>query len=116
MDNDIENFKFLFQYANFGNLSDKKLLSADYNPEVPLFSAEYQLSNKDSFVKQLRKSYGFNQKDDPILALDGRGNYKSSAISDFDYRNISIYFSKNPTNSVYSSILYSSNPRKEGDY
>lgn len=116
LDDKIKNFKFLFQYANFGDLSKKKLLKTDYNSEVPLFSAEYQLSNSDALVKKLRKDYDFNQKEAPVLVLDGRGNYKEAPTNDFDYRNVDVYFSKNPTNSIGSSIVYNDNSHKEGDY
>lgn len=116
LDKKIEHFKFLFQYANFGDLSKKKLLTADYNSEVPLFSAEYQLSNSDAVVQKLRKEYDFDQKEAPVLVLDGRGDYKEEPTNNFDYRHVDIYFSRNPTHSISSGIVYTNNIVEEGDY
>lgn len=116
LDKKIENFKFLFQYADFGDLSKKKLVSAEYNPEVPIFSAEYQLSNGDSLVKKLRKDCDFGQDEAPVLVLNGRGNYEGPEINNFDYRHIDIYFSKKPTNSISSGIVYTDDITEEGDY
>lgn len=116
LDDKINHFQFLFQYADLKDLSKQKLLKADYNPEVPLFSAEYQLSNGDALVKKLRKDYGFDQKKAPILVLDGRGDYEGMGINDFDYRSVDIYFSRNPQHSVSSSVDYTDDVVEEGNY
>ena len=47
---------------NFKNLKDYKNGNVSYNPNVPSYSAEYQLSNEDDNVKQLRKKYDILQK------------------------------------------------------
>ena len=44
-----------------------------YNPNVPSYSAEYQLSNEDDNVKQLRKKYDIPTKKAPKLILKGDG-------------------------------------------
>lgn len=53
----LKNFQFFSQYGNFKNLKDYKNGNVSYNPNVPSYSAEYQLSNEDDNVKQLRKRY-----------------------------------------------------------
>ena len=50
------------QYGNFKNLKDYKNGNVSYNPNVPSYSAEYQLSNEDDNVKQLRKKYDIPTK------------------------------------------------------
>ena len=47
---------------NFKNLKDYKNGNVSYNPNVPSYSAEYQLSNEDDNVKQLRKKYDIPTK------------------------------------------------------
>ncbi len=54
---EIENFKFFVQYGDFKNLKNYKDGDISYNPEVPSYSAKYQLTNDDYNVKQLRKRY-----------------------------------------------------------
>ena len=41
---------------------DYKNGNVSYNPNVPSYSAEYQLSNEDDNVKQLRKKYDIPTK------------------------------------------------------
>ncbi|MCC3673039.1 tandem-type lipoprotein, partial [Staphylococcus epidermidis] len=48
---EIENFKFFVQYRNFENLKDYKDGEISYNPNVPSYSAKYQLSNNDYNVE-----------------------------------------------------------------
>ncbi len=52
---EIENFKFFVQYGNFKDLSKYKDGDISYNPEVPSYSAKYQVTNSDYNVKQLRE-------------------------------------------------------------
>ena len=59
------------QYGNFKNLKDYKNGNVSYNPNVPSYSAEYQLSNEDDNVKQLRKRYDIPIKRAPKLILKG---------------------------------------------
>ncbi|WP_460985723.1 Csa1 family protein, partial [Staphylococcus aureus] len=44
---EIENFKFFAQYGSFKDLSKYKDGDISYNPEVPNYSAKYQLTNDD---------------------------------------------------------------------
>ncbi|OHP72982.1 tandem-type lipoprotein, partial [Staphylococcus sp. HMSC062D12] len=44
---EIENFKFFVQYGKFKDLNDYKGGDISYNPNVPSYSAKYQLSNDD---------------------------------------------------------------------
>ncbi|EPP69810.1 hypothetical protein M458_00155, partial [Staphylococcus epidermidis Scl22] len=54
---EIEEFKFFAQYADFKGLKNYKNGDISYNPNVPSYSAEYNLENNDYNVKQLRKRY-----------------------------------------------------------
>ncbi len=47
-----------------------------YNPEVPIYSAKYQLKNSDYNVEQLRKRYNIPTQKAPKLLLKGSGNLK----------------------------------------
>ncbi len=47
-----------------------------YNPNVPSYSAKYQLSNDDYNVKQLRKRYDIPTKKAPKLLIKGDGDLK----------------------------------------
>ncbi|HCX8298496.1 TPA: tandem-type lipoprotein, partial [Staphylococcus aureus] len=51
---EIENFKFFVQYGDFKDINDYKDGDISYNPNVPSYSAKYQLKNDDYNVKQLR--------------------------------------------------------------
>ncbi|UIF33813.1 tandem-type lipoprotein [Staphylococcus aureus] len=48
---EIENFKFFVQYGNFKDLSKYKDGDISYNPEVPSYSAKYQLK-KENYITQ----------------------------------------------------------------
>ena len=58
---EIDEFKFFAQYANFKELNDYKNGNVSYNPNVPSYSAEYDLENSDYNVKQLRKDMIFQR-------------------------------------------------------
>ncbi|MCL7517367.1 tandem-type lipoprotein, partial [Staphylococcus aureus] len=77
---EIENFKFFVQYGNFKNLKNYKDGDISYNPEVPSYSAQYQLTNDDYNVKQLRKRYDIPTNKAPKLLLKGTGNLKGSSV------------------------------------
>ncbi|MDN9006706.1 Csa1 family protein, partial [Staphylococcus aureus] len=49
---EIENFKFFVQYGDFKYINDYKDGDISYNPNVPIYSAKYQLKNDDYNVKQ----------------------------------------------------------------
>ena len=60
-----------------------------YNPEVPSYSAKYQLTNDDYNVKQLRKRYNIPTNKAPKLLLKGTGNLKGSSVG---YKDIEFTF------------------------
>lgn len=60
-----------------------------YNPEVPSYSAKYQLTNDDYNVKQLRKRYDIPTNKAPKLLLKGTGNLKGSSVG---YKDIEFTF------------------------
>ncbi|MFH0699998.1 tandem-type lipoprotein [Staphylococcus aureus] len=86
---EIENFKFFVQYGDFKDLSKYKDGDISYNPEVPSYSAKYQLTNDDYNVKQLRKRYNIPTNKAPKLLLKGTGNLKGSSIG---YKKIEFTF------------------------
>ncbi|MBR9148540.1 tandem-type lipoprotein, partial [Staphylococcus aureus] len=86
---EIENFKFFAQYGNFKDLTKYKGGDISYNPEVPSYSAKYQLTNDDYNVKQLRKRYNIPTNKAPKLLLKGTGNLKGSSIG---YKKIEFTF------------------------
>ena len=85
----IENFKFFVQYGDFKNLKNYKDGDISYNPEVPSYSAKYQLTNDDYNVKQLRKRYDIPTSKAPKLLLKGSGNLKGSSVG---YKDIEFTF------------------------
>ncbi|HAY0717433.1 TPA: tandem-type lipoprotein [Staphylococcus aureus] len=86
---EIENFKFFAQYGNFKDLSKYKDGDISYNPEAPIYSAKYQLTNNDYNVKQLRKRYDIPTNKAPKLLLKGSGNLKGSSVG---YKKIEFTF------------------------
>ncbi|HCV9396671.1 TPA: tandem-type lipoprotein [Staphylococcus aureus] len=86
---EIENFKFFAQYGNFKDLSEYKDDDISYNPEVPSYSAKYQLTNDDYNVKQLRKRFNIPTNKAPKLLLKGTGNLKGSSVG---YKDIEFTF------------------------
>ena len=79
LENKIKNFKFFSQYGNFKDIDSYKNGDISYNPEVPSYSAEYQLSNEDVNVKKLRKTYNIPTNKAPKLTLDGTGKLSGSS-------------------------------------
>ncbi|SUK02593.1 Membrane lipoprotein [Staphylococcus agnetis] len=65
---------------------------------MPSYSAEYQLSNDDENVKQLRKRYDIPTDNAPKLILKGVGEFKGSSIG---YKNLKIDFKKNNDEIIY---------------
>ncbi|HDG5463071.1 tandem-type lipoprotein [Staphylococcus aureus] len=97
---EIENFKFFAQYGNFKDLSKYKDGDISYNPEVPSYSAKYQLTNDDYNVKQLRKRYNIPTNKAPKLLLKGTGNLKGSSVG---YKDIEFTFVEKKGENVYFS-------------
>ncbi|HCC5687620.1 tandem-type lipoprotein [Staphylococcus aureus] len=97
---EIENFKFFAQYGNFKDLSKYKDGDISYNPEVPSYSAKYQLTNDDYNAKQLRKRYDIPTNKAPKLLLKGTGNLKGSSVG---YKDIEFTFVEKKGENIYFS-------------
>lgn len=95
---EIENFKFFVQYGDFKDLENYKDGDISYNPEVPTYSAKYQLTNDDYNVKQLRKRYDIPTNNAPKLLLKGTGNLKGSSVG---YKKIEFTFVENKNENIY---------------
>ena len=78
-----------------------------YNPNVPSYSAEYQLSNEDDNVKQLRKKYDIPTKKAPKLILKGDGDLKGSSIG---HKHVELSFVRNKEESIYFADSLELNP------
>ncbi|MDH9183912.1 tandem-type lipoprotein [Staphylococcus epidermidis] len=103
---EIENFKFFVQYGDFKNLKDYKDGDISYNPNVPSYSVQYQLSNNDYNVKQLRKRYDIPTNQAPKLLLKGDGDLKGSSVGSKD---LEFTFIENKEENIYftDSVLFS---------
>ncbi|HEB2378853.1 TPA: tandem-type lipoprotein [Staphylococcus aureus] len=95
---EIENFKFFVQYGDFKDINDYKDGDISYNPNVPSYSAEYQLSNNDYNVKQLRKRYDIPTKKAPKLIIKGDGDLKGSSIG---HKNLEFSFVTSKEENIY---------------
>ncbi|MFS4871200.1 tandem-type lipoprotein [Staphylococcus aureus] len=101
---EIENFKFFAQYGNFKDLMNYKDGDISYNPEVPSYSAKYQLTNDDYNVKQLRKRYDIPTNKSPKLLLKGSGDLKGSSVG---YKDIEFTFvEKKGENTFFTDSLH----------
>ncbi len=97
---EIENFKFFVQYGDFKDINDYKDGDISYNPNVPSYSAKYQLKNDDYNVKQLRKRYNIPTNKAPKLLLKGDGDLKGSSIGS---KNLEFTFVENKEGNIYFS-------------
>ncbi|HDG6048737.1 tandem-type lipoprotein [Staphylococcus aureus] len=95
---EIENFKFFVQYGDFKDINDYKDGDISYNPNVPSYSAKYQLSNDDYNVKQLRKRYNIPTNKAPKLLLKGDGDLKGSSIGS---KNLEFTFVENKEENIF---------------
>lgn len=109
---EIENFKFFVQYGNFKNLKDYKDANISYNPNVPSYSAKYQLNNNDYNVKQLRKRYDIPTNQAPKLLLKGDGDLKGSSVG---HRDLEFTFVENEEENIFftDSINFKPTERDE---
>ncbi|MEC6719085.1 tandem-type lipoprotein [Staphylococcus aureus] len=107
---EIENFKFFAQYGNFKDLSKYKDGDISYNPEAPIYSAKYQLTNNDYNVKQLRKRYDIPTNKAPKLLLKGSGNLKGSSVG---YKKIEFTFVEKKGKNIYFSDGLQFNPSED---
>ncbi|MBR9592588.1 tandem-type lipoprotein, partial [Staphylococcus aureus] len=99
---EIENFKFFVQYGDFKDYKDGDI---SYNPNVPSYSANYQLNNDDYNVQQLRKRYDISTKRAPKLLLKGDGDLKGSSVGS---KNLEFTFVENKEENIYftDSVQY----------
>ena len=93
------------QYGNFKNLKDYKDGEISYNPNVPSYSAKYQLSNNDYNVKQLRKRYDIPTNQAPKLLLKGTGDLKGSSVG---YNHLEFTFVENKEENIFLQMQYNS--------
>ncbi|HGN7350318.1 TPA: tandem-type lipoprotein [Staphylococcus aureus] len=107
---EIEEFKFFVQYGNFKELENYKEDEVSYNPEVPIYSAKYQLKKSDYNVEQLRKRYNIPTKKAPKLLLKGSGNLKGSSVG---YKNIEFTFIENKEENIYFTDSIYFNPSED---
>ncbi|HBG9646185.1 TPA: tandem-type lipoprotein [Staphylococcus aureus] len=110
VEKEIEKFKFFVQYGNFKELKNYKDGEVSYNPEVPIYSAQYQLKNSDYNVEQLRKRYNIPTKKAPKLLLKGSGNLKGSSVG---YKNIEFTFVENKKENIYFTDSVYFNPSED---
>ncbi|MBG1725143.1 tandem-type lipoprotein Lpl7 [Staphylococcus aureus] len=106
---EIEEFKFFVQYGNFKELENYKDGEVTYNPEAPIYSAQYQLKNSDYNVEQLRR-YNITTKKAPKLLLKGSGNLKGSSVG---YKNIEFTFVENKEENIYFTDSINFNPSED---
>ncbi|HDB6203469.1 TPA: tandem-type lipoprotein [Staphylococcus aureus] len=107
---EIENFKFFVQYGDFKDINDYKDGDISYNPNVPSYSAKYQLKNDDYNVKQLRKRYNIPTNKAPKLLLKGDGDLKGSSIGS---KNLEFTFVENKEENIYFSDSINFKPTEE---
>ncbi|MDV5962272.1 tandem-type lipoprotein, partial [Staphylococcus aureus] len=91
-------------------LENYKEDEVSYNPEVPIYSAQYQLKNSDYNVEQLRKRYNIPTKKAPKLLLKGSGNLKGSSVG---YKNIEFTFVENKKENIYFTDSVYFNPSED---
>ncbi|MGL4697925.1 tandem-type lipoprotein [Enterococcus larvae] len=106
----IENFQFFVQYGEFKDLDQYENISEMYNPEVPIYELEYQLTNDNMNVQQLRKRYDIPSEKAPTLLLKGRGALDGSSVG---YKSLEIRFSKDPAIVFADSIDYQPSTEEE---
>ncbi|HDB5925524.1 TPA: tandem-type lipoprotein [Staphylococcus aureus] len=110
---EIENFKFFVQYGNFKDINDCKDGDISYNPNVPSYSAKYQLNNDDYNVQQLRKRYDIPTKQAPKLLLKGDGDLKGSSIGS---KNLEFTFVENKEENIYFTDSVQYTPSEDTRY
>ncbi|MFB1049459.1 tandem-type lipoprotein [Paraliobacillus sp. JSM ZJ581] len=87
----IKKFQFFVQYANFKKLNTYKNMKKMYNPEVPIYELEYELTNEDKNVQALREKYDIPTDKAPTLLLKGRGDLDGSSVG---YKQLEFTFDK----------------------
>ncbi|HDG5863367.1 TPA: tandem-type lipoprotein [Staphylococcus aureus] len=110
---EIENFKFFVQYGDFKDINDYKDGDISYNPNVPSYSAKYQLSNDDYNVKQLRKRYNIPTNKAPKILLKGDGDLKGSSVGS---KNLEFTFVENKEENIYFTDSVQYTPSEDTSY
>ena len=106
----IERFKFFSQYGKFKGLSKYGNGNISYNPNVPSYSAEYQLNNDDDNLKKIREKHNLKTENEPKLNLNGTGQLSGSVTG---YKELEYIFGENPYDSYLNdSVDY--HPQEEG--
>ncbi len=88
----LDNFQFFVQYVEFKHLDQYENLRKMYNPEVPMYELEYQLTNEDVNVKELRNRYDIPTETAPTLLLKGQGELSGDSVG---YKTLEFTFDKN---------------------
>ncbi|MBH4867149.1 tandem-type lipoprotein [Staphylococcus aureus] len=101
VEKEIEKFKFFVQYGNFKELKNYKDGEVSYNPEVPIYSAQYQLKNSD---------YNIPTQKAPKLLLKGSGNLKGLSVG---YKNVEFTFVENKEENIYFTDSVYFNPSED---
>ena len=107
---EIEDFRFFVQYANFKDLNSYGQGHFDYNPNVPSYSAEYQLSNDYYNVKQLRNRFDIPTNKAPKLLLKCVGDFKGSSVG---YQLLEIQFEESKNSDIYFNDYVNLQPSKD---
>ena len=81
-----------------------------YNPEVPIYELEYQLSNEDINVKKLREKYDIPTNNAPTLLLKGRGDLEGESVG---YKQLEFRFSKELSITFDDSIDFQPDNQEE---
>ncbi|MEJ7182657.1 tandem-type lipoprotein [Staphylococcus caprae] len=110
---EIESFKFFVQYGNFKDFKDYKNGDITYNPEVPSYSAKYQLNNDNYNVKELRKRYDIPTKQAPVLKLKGDGDLKGSSVGTKD---LEFTFVENQKENIFFTDSVEYTPSEDDNY
>ncbi|MDH9983183.1 tandem-type lipoprotein [Staphylococcus aureus] len=111
--NEIEDFKFFVQYGDFKDINDYKDGDISYNPNVPSYSAKYQLKNDDYNVKQLRKRYNIPTNKAPKLLIKGDGDLKGSSVGS---KNLEFTFVENKEENIYFTDSVQYTPSEDTSY
>ncbi|EOH98818.1 tandem lipoprotein [Enterococcus moraviensis ATCC BAA-383] len=106
----IEGFQFFVQYGKFDKLDSYKNLKKMYNPEVPMYELEYQLTNDDSNVQVLRSKYDIVTDKAPTLLLKGTGDIEGNSVG---YKQLEVRFDKKL--SIYFTDSIDFQPLSEED-
>ncbi|MBD6894026.1 Csa1 family protein, partial [Staphylococcus aureus] len=101
------------QYGDFKDINDYKDGDISYNPNVPSYSAKYQLSNDDYNVKQLRKRYNIPTNKAPKLLLKGDGDLKGSSVGS---KNLEFTFVENKEENIYFTDSVQYTPSEDTSY